>query len=103
VFYCSKKTETSKQKRPTGEVNFDQFFVSFSGMADLAADETRETPRATSARVSGQRPKPTPGERSGHRLYGVGQSASAREAAGTMLRLLADYRNVGNRRVSEGR
>jgi len=57
VFYCSKKTETSKQKRPTGEVNFDQFFVSFSGMADLAADETRETPRATSARVSGTEAK----------------------------------------------
>jgi len=32
-------------------------FLSLSRMADLAADETRETPRATSARVSGTEAK----------------------------------------------
>jgi len=56
-FIAVKRRRLLNKNGQWAKLTSTSFFVSFSGMADLAADETRETPRATSARVSGTEAK----------------------------------------------
>ena len=102
------KHPNNKGQQPsTREMTVGQFsWFRFRTCGPLV-DGNQEAPRTSSARVSGARTgaKASASHRSAsrHRLYGVGQSASARQADRPIQRLLTDYRGVGNRRVSEGR